>query len=227
MIRAPRASATAASTAIAAAATYAAPPPSPGAARRSARARRRWRPRRSPRRGGSWRRPRASFAARRCGLRARSSPPSRTRTATRCRSPRPPARQRPGPARSTRHLRLVVHDAEDLAAAVAVAGQGGVTVDPGVGVAAAVGELAHVPVAAAVPGTVQLALEAVEVAGLLADPRSRRRRQRTAVGVAQPLAVLGRPGARRRRSGGRGCRSGVRRFAAGTPCGRSAAGRGA
>src|SRR3712207_7657041 len=57
-------------------------------------------------------------------------------------------------APSTLHLRVEVHDAEDLPALVAVAGQRAVAVDAALRVRAAVDELADVAAAAAVPRAV-------------------------------------------------------------------------
>src|SRR6476659_3170848 len=78
---------------------------------------------------------------------------------------------------SARDLRVVVHDAEHVPAAVAVAGQRVVAVDPGRRIAAAVDELADVAVAAAVPGSVDLAAEAELAARLGAAARARRERK--------------------------------------------------
>ena len=91
--------------------------------------------------------------------------------------------------RSALDLRVVVHDAEDLAAAVAVARQRGVAVDAVVDVAAAVDEPADVAAAAAVPGAVDLGVEAVRSRRALADPGAGRRRERVPVRVAQEPAV--------------------------------------
>src|SRR3954449_3430614 len=99
--------------------------------------------------------------------------PSRGFRATRRRRARRAAPSGRAPA-SARDLRVVVHDAEHVPAAVAVAGQRVVAVDPVLRVAAAVDELADVAVAAAVPGAVDLPAEAVLTARLDAEARARR-----------------------------------------------------
>src|SRR4051794_32057779 len=95
----------------------------------------------------------AWFGAARAPTPLPASPPWRSRTATTCRSRPPRARWRTGRwrPRSARHRGLVVLDAEDLAAAVAVARQRAVAVDARAVVRAAVPQLAHVPAAAAIP----------------------------------------------------------------------------
>ena len=95
--------------------------------------------------------------------------------------PRPPpsAERRPRVSSLLSHFfRVVVHDAEDLPAVVAVARQGLVAVDAVVDGAAAVGELADVAAAAAVPGAVDVRREAVLGRGDAADLGARRLGQR-------------------------------------------------
>src|ERR1051325_11051676 len=91
--------------------------------------------------------------------------------------------------RSALDLRVVVHDAEDLPAAVAVAGQRGVAVDPVPHVAAAVHEPADAAAAAAVPRAVVVRLAVVLLRGDLADARARRRWKWVSVRVEQEVAL--------------------------------------
>src|SRR3954447_16947669 len=92
--------------------------------------------------------------------------------------------------RSAWHVGLVVGHAEDVAGAVAVAVQGGVAIDAGPVVRTAVPELSHLAAATAVPGPLEVGLEAVDLAGLVADLRPGRRGQRVAVGVLERMAVV-------------------------------------
>src|SRR5215218_476134 len=114
--------------------------------------------------------------------------PSRGFRATRRLRARPAIRSTRAP-RSALDLRVVVHDAEHAAAAVAVAGQRGVAVDPVADVAAAVDELADAPATAAVPGAVDPRAEAELAAGARADARARCGRERVPVGIAQQHAL--------------------------------------
>src|SRR5262249_2661565 len=88
------------------------------------------------------------------------------------------------------HPRVVVLDAEDLAPAVAVAGQRGVAVDSRAAICAAVAELAYLAAAAAIPGAVDVRAEPVDVAGAIAEPGSRRRRQGSPLGIAEELPAV-------------------------------------
>src|SRR3954468_20473364 len=97
---------------------------------------------------------------------------------------------------SALHLRVVVHDAEDVTAVVAVAGQGRVAVDPPAHIAAAVDEPANTAAATAVPRSVEVRAEAEVFRRDAADPRPGRRRERVAVRVAQQVALrIDRPAA--------------------------------
>src|SRR5258708_4738484 len=100
------------------------------------------------------------------GRGAQASRSSTGRMATTIRSSRRQRRQLR--ARSAFDRRVVVHDAEDLAAVVAVAGQSLVAVDAVVVMTAAVHQSAHVALAAAVPGAVDIGLEAVAMPHVLA-----------------------------------------------------------
>src|SRR3954454_18893653 len=95
------------------------------------------------------------------------------------RSGRPRA---PTPPASARDLGLVEHHAEHLPSAVAVPRQRAVAVDAARVVGAAVDELAHVALAAAVPGAVDLRREPELAAGCRAHLGARRPGQRPAAG---------------------------------------------
>ena len=109
---------------------------------------------------------------------------------------------------------------------VAVAAQRAVAVDPARVRRAAVDELAHATVAAAVPGAVGLDADPVARAGELADRCAGRGGQRPALEIGQQRRRPRRRGARARRSAGRGRRpAGRRARAAAARGGRSAAAR--
>src|SRR6185312_10372844 len=93
-------------------------------------------------------------------------------------------------ASSARHACLEVHDAEDSAPGVAVAGERFVAVDARPVVGAAVHQPADLAAAAAVPRAVDLRVEAISVWDpVLTDATARRRRQRTAVRIQEAAAV--------------------------------------
>src|SRR5205085_4025762 len=134
-----------------------------------------------------------SSACPRGARRARSSGPSRTRTATRFPSSRRRRRRARVSARrrSTGNPGLEEVDAEHLAPGEAVAGQCRVAVDAAARVGAAVPQLAHVAFAAAKPGAVQVALEAVDLARAAADHGARGWRTLTADRhLAQPASAV-------------------------------------
>src|ERR1051326_6515348 len=116
--------------------------------------------------------------------RARWSRPSRSLKATTPRRPRrsghrPPARHPGWPTSLARHARLVVENAEDPAAVVAVAREGGVAVDAGLGIGAAVEKLADRAAAAAIPAAVDASGEVVSLRDpVLAEAGARRLRHR-------------------------------------------------
>src|SRR5436190_24345285 len=85
---------------------------------------------------------------------------------------------------------MVVLDAEDLAAAEAVARERGVPVDARAVEGTAVPELAHVAAAAAVPRALTLRVEAEAMAGGLAHAAAGCARQRPAVRVHEPRAAV-------------------------------------
>ena len=113
--------------------------------------------------------------------------------------------------RSAWDVRLVVGDAEHLPAAVAVAVQGGVAVDPPIVMGAAIPELAHGSPAAPIPGALRMRLDSMLLGGVLADLGPRGRWQRESVGIANEARRPGESAVPACSPAGRRCRPACRR----------------